>query len=142
VLDGLAGQPVSEILLGPHPRTARTPAPAMPPDHATAFSTVTLFQSGTMATADLEAALGGLPDGVWRIKGFVRVAEAAVPVLVQRVGRRLDMSPAPAPSGVEEALVLIGDSAVFRAASMLEPLGFAPASAAGLRLTRVAIGRR
>ncbi|MFC7690634.1 GTP-binding protein [Paeniroseomonas aquatica] len=67
----------------------------------------------------MRPALEALPEGVLRAKGLLVVDGAAV--LVQRVGRRLAITPCDA--ALEPALVLIGDEAVWDGAAALAALG-------------------
>jgi G3E family GTPase len=93
--------------------------PARPGGHGATFASITLRPTMPLALATLRPALDVLPEGVLRAKG-VLVLDGA-PALVQRVGRRLAITPfagAAAP-----ALVLIGTEAVWDAAEALRPLG-------------------
>jgi G3E family GTPase len=93
--------------------------PARPGGHGATFASITLRPTMPLALATLRPALDVLPEGVLRAKG-VLVLDGA-PALVQRVGRRLAITPfagAAAP-----ALVLIGTEAVWDAAETLWPLG-------------------
>ncbi len=106
------------VALGDHaagPRAAPDPA-----RHGALFASVTLRPTRPLAAPELRAALDALPEGVLRAKGVLALDGA--PMLVQRVGRRLEIAPilgtAPA-----EALVLIGTEAVWDAAEALRSLG-------------------
>jgi len=109
-----------ELVLGVQAEAPReTPPPAR---HAAVFASVTLRPSRPVEADSLRAALEALPDGVLRAKGVLPL-EGDARVLVQRVGRRLDLTPHTAP-GAPEALVLIGTgTAPWEAAEALRPLG-------------------
>ncbi|WP_158295609.1 CobW family GTP-binding protein [Crenalkalicoccus roseus] len=112
-----------EVALGRH---AGGGGAAPPPRaaHGTLFASVTLRPARPVAEAALRGALDALPEGVLRVKGVLPLAAGGC-VLVQRVGRRLEMTPGgPA---AEAALVLIGTEAVWDAAEALRPLGLARA---------------
>ena len=87
--------------------------------HGATFAAVTLRPSRPLAAAALRPALEALPEGVLRAKGLLVVDGAAV--LVQRVGRRLAITPCDA--ALEPALMLIGDEAVWDGAAALAALG-------------------
>ena len=59
--------------------------------HAASFASVTLRPTAPLAGAALRAALDALPEGVLRAKGVLPLDGA--PALVQRVGRRLAITP-------------------------------------------------
>ena len=107
------------VALGEHaagPRAAPKPA-----RHGTLFASVTLRPARPLDAADLRAALDALPESLLRAKGILPLADGTQ-VLVQRVGRRLDL--APHPGGAPHALVLIGTgTAPWDAADTLAPLG-------------------
>ena len=90
-----------------------------PSGHGMAFATVTLRPSRPLATATLRPALDALPEGVLRAKGLLCLDGQRA--LVQRVGRRLAITACDAPA--EEALVLIGDEAVWDATEALSAVG-------------------
>ncbi len=108
-----------EVALGEHATGARPPAEAAA--HGALFASVALRPSRPLDGAALRAALDALAEGVLRAKGVLPV-EGGAPVLVQRVGRRLEIAPH-AGAAVPEALVLIGTEAVWGAAEALRPLG-------------------
>jgi G3E family GTPase len=107
-----------ELVLGLHATGGKE---ATPSAHGALFASVTLRPCGPLPAPVLRAALEALPDGVLRAKGFLRLD--GVPILLQRVGRRLELTPLPAPPP-EEALVLIGTEDVWAAAEVLLLLGF------------------
>ncbi len=79
-------------------------------DARAAFTTETLRCSRALSGRQLREALDVLPDAVLRAKGFVRLDTAPGDwKLVQAVGRRWSLAPAPAAVAVDESvLVLIG----------------------------------
>lgn len=86
-------------------------------DHG--FATVILAAPEPVDRTLLEAALKHLPDGIARLKGFVRLTDAPqTPVLLQCVGRRWTWHPAPS---IESGLVVIGKSEVLADPDILEP---------------------
>ncbi|SED85047.1 GTPase, G3E family [Rhizobiales bacterium GAS191] len=92
--------------------------------HAGLFATTTIYPSRPIDETTLRAALEALPGDVLRIKGFVPSHEEASPWLVQRVGRRLEISLCDMERDQVMALVMIGTEGVFAAARQLEELGF------------------
>jgi G3E family GTPase len=111
------------LLTGPRP-AGHVPSRHTPsgPGHAALFATTTLYPSRPLDATALRTALDALPEAVLRIKGFVPGAEGAV-WLVQRVGRRLDISVVPSGPEREMALVVIGSQGVFSAIQPLDALG-------------------
>lgn len=81
----------------------------LPDPHAGLFSTTTFSSGVPFVRARLEAVLRSLPPEVYRIKGFVALAETpGVLALVQAVGRRFEIGPAPdSPDRSANALVAI-----------------------------------
>jgi G3E family GTPase len=112
VVEG-AALPIA-LALGHH---AAGPAPAA--GHGATFANLTLRPSVPLTQAGLRAALDSLPEGVLRAKGVLPLDGA--PALVQRVGRRLAITPFG--GRMDPALVLIGTEAVWDAAEALRPLG-------------------
>jgi len=109
-----------EVALGQHAGGDHAPPPRAA--HGASFASVTLRPARPLPVAALRAALDALPEGVLRAKGVLPLAEGPR-VLVQRVGRRLELTPEAAPA--EPVLVLIGTEAVWDAAEALRPLGLA-----------------
>ncbi len=87
--------------------------------HGATFASLTLRPSAPLTQAGLRTALDLLPEGVLRAKGVLPLDGA--PALVQRVGRRLAITPFA--GAMDPALVLIGTEAVWDAAEALRPLG-------------------
>ncbi|MDB5374656.1 MAG: putative amidohydrolase YtcJ, partial [Belnapia sp.] len=87
--------------------------------HGAVFASVTLRPTVPLAASALRAALEALPEGVLRAKGVLPLD--GTPMLVQRVGRRLAITPFAGEAAA--ALVLIGTEAVWDAAEALRPLG-------------------
>ena len=105
--------------------------------HAASFASVTLRPAAPLAVRGLRAALDALPEGVLRAKGVLPLDGA--PALVQRVGRRLAITPFS--GAAEPALVLIGTEAVWDAAEALRPLRPYPRVIPASRTTRAMTGR-
>ena len=89
--------------------------------HAT-FATETLRSSRALSGRRLREALDALPDTVLRAKGYVRLDTAPGDwQVVQAVGRRWTLMPAPATvSGGESVLVLIGAAGAMRLDDSIE----------------------
>lgn len=99
----------------PKPVTETSPPLA---DHG--FRTLALTANHPIERNLFEDALKHLPDGIVRIKGFVRFAGAhEAPLLFQCVGRRWTWHTAPDPS-LETRLVVIGHSGVMTAQNTLD----------------------
>lgn len=96
-------------------------------DHG--FETKVLTATRALDRRLFEEALKQLPDGIVRIKGFLRFADAPeTPELVQCVGRRWSLTAAP-DQPLDTRLVVIGRSEVMSAAHVLQSftaLGFEP----------------
>lgn len=109
-----------ELVLG---EWAEGPRIAPPPArHGAVFASLTLRPLRALEPLALRNALERLPDGVLRAKGVLPLADGGR-VLVQRVGRRLDLLPH-AGEGAPEALVLIGTgTAPWDGAEALRALG-------------------
>lgn len=91
----------AELLDLPPPARFRVAAPAA---HEAAFRRFTYQHAGAFDRAALEAALAALPPALLRLKGFLH---APGPLLLQMVGARWALTPAPAaPPGI--ALAGIG----------------------------------
>ena len=106
-----------EVVLGEQaagPRAAEGPA-----RHGALFASVTLRPTAPLSAVALRLALDALPEGVLRAKGVLALDGA--PMLVQRVGRRLEVTRFD--GAAPEALVLIGTDTVWEAAEALRPLG-------------------
>jgi G3E family GTPase len=129
-----------DIVLGPQRAAERrrdldveetTPRHA---DHGEAFASRTLRSTQPACERTLRRALDALPDAVLRAKGLVRFDESPQDVrLVQAVGRRWSISPAPPQASVaESALVIVGPAQALASAdlSALEA-AFAPARSSG-----------
>jgi len=86
------------------------------------FSTETLRCSRALSERRLREALDALPDTVLRAKGYVRLDTAPGDwQLVQAVGRRWTLGPAPATvSGGDSVLVLIGAAGAMRLDDSIE----------------------
>lgn len=83
-----------------------------------------LSASHPIERAAFEAALCHMPDGIYRIKGFMRLAQAPeTTVLLQAVGRRWAWETPPDPT-VETQLVVIGQTDVMTSGRFMQ--GFAP----------------
>jgi G3E family GTPase len=123
-LDLRAGSALGAVL-GMQQMGKRTSKPSQAVAHDRIFAQATLHQSRPISFQELEAAFKSLPVGVIRAKGFLALLDHDRPWLLQKVGRRLDIAEAVgvAPE-IEKAIVLIGDSDVFRAADALNLLGF------------------
>ncbi len=94
---------------------------AVPSRHAGDFATVTLVPAHPIDLERLRATLHAAPEGLLRAKGILPLADGAR-ILVQRVGRRLDLLPHDREGPA--ALVLIGTgTAPWDAADLLAPLG-------------------
>lgn len=123
VTEAIRGALPIAVALGEHaagPRAATLPEPAR---HGALFASVVLRQRGPVPAVALRAALDALPEGgVLRAKGVLAL-DGGAPMLVQRVGRRLEIAPWPCALPAEAALVLIGTEAVWDAAEALRPLG-------------------
>ena len=91
-------------------------------DARATFSTETLRCSRALSERRLREALDALPDTVLRAKGYVRLDTAPGDwQLVQAVGRRWTLVPAPATvSGGESVLVLIGAAGAMRLDDSIE----------------------
>lgn len=77
-------------------------------DHAALFTTRTLQSARPLHEASLRGVLDALPDSVLRAKGFVRFATDPTRVqLVQLVGRRWSIAPAPPHVTVEGSTLVI-----------------------------------
>ena len=110
IIEASHGDVALELLF---PRVGRERPPHEPHDdghdhshHHEQFSSVVKEFADGLPKSQVEAALTGL--GALRIKGFVRCAEGVV--LVQGVGRRLELSPPP----VEPPAELIGRVVIIR----------------------------
>lgn len=107
------------IALGEHgdaPRAAPHPA-----RHDADFATLTLHPTAPVDPARLCAVLDAAPDGLLRAKGILPLVDGTR-ILVQRVGRRLELLPHD--RAAPEALVLLGTGvAPWGVAEMLRPLG-------------------
>lgn len=82
-----------------------SPSPTAPGhhgSHADIFVTATLHPETPVNLPRLKAALAALPETVHRVKGLVQDAESGETVLVQCVGARHEITPAPglAPTGL------------------------------------------
>ncbi len=87
-----------ELVLAAQARAPES-APAAPDeaDHLHGLTARSLALPEPLARARLEEALRALPAGILRVKGLVRLAEAAPEVyLVNRTGSRVALTPAPA----------------------------------------------
>lgn len=83
-------------------------------DHGSTFATRTFRRDEPLCEAALRDALDALPHGLLRAKGFVRFDSAAERVhLVQAVGRRWSITPAPpGASATPCTLVVVGTAAL------------------------------
>lgn len=107
------------VVLGEHAVGPRTPPPQA--RHAAVFASITLRPTRPLDPAALRSTLEALPEGVLRAKGMLPLAGAG-DALVQRVGRRLEITPHA--GDAPHALVLIGTgTAPWDAAENLGPLG-------------------
>ena len=94
---------------------------AVPARHAGDFATVTLVPSYPVDLTRLRGVLDTAPEGLLRAKGILPVTDGTR-ILVQRVGRRLDLLPHDRAG--PDALVLIGTgTAPWDTADLLAPLG-------------------
>jgi G3E family GTPase len=110
------------IVLGELP--GGTPRPSAGAPHAATFESETLRPTRPLPEAELRAALEALPATVLRAKGLLCVPNAPGEAwLIQRVGRRLDLSRRAMPAGTPEALVLIGTEGMSEAAAALSRFG-------------------
>ena len=101
-------------------------------DHGDTFATRTLSSAQPISERSLRGALAALPDAVLRAKGLVRFDGAPRRVqLVQAVGRRWSISPAPAQAATDAStLVIIGPAeALARADLSALEAAFAPPAA-------------
>jgi G3E family GTPase len=103
----------ADLVLGPLPVQSRRDEPSYmhrSAEHGDTFASRTLRCANAVSESAMRQALAALPDAVLRAKGFVRFDTAADTVqLVQVVGRRCSI--APAPPGVStdgSVLVLVG----------------------------------
>jgi len=113
-----------DIVLGPAARPDgrddrhryRYRVPSAANDVCATFSTETLRCSGALSERHLRQALDALPDSVLRAKGYVRLDTAPGDWrVVQAVGRRWSLAPAPATvPGGDSVLVLIGAAGTMR----------------------------
>ena len=78
----------SELIFDPATRADAEHLPAEIADDR--FSTVELVQRTRVTRQEIESLIGTLPDGVYRVKGTLMLADAAGPELLQGVGRRWD----------------------------------------------------
>jgi len=118
----------SDVVLGPMPLNGRRGMPerehqryAHPPsDHATTFATRTFRCARPVAETALRQALAALPEWVLRAKGFVRFDTAPQTTqLIQIVGRRQTIAPAPASIAPTDCvLVIVGAAAALTHADL------------------------
>jgi len=78
------------------------------PSHAHAFSSVSFTGEGTIDPDRFQRFLEGLPDGVFRAKGFLRLPENPTPFTFHLVGRRFTLEETPASHESSCRLVFIG----------------------------------
>jgi G3E family GTPase len=128
-----------DVILGPHHAGEHGPGPAQRErtaprgrDHGQAFATRTLSSAQPISECSLRSALDALPEAVLRAKGLVRFDAAPRRVqLVQAVGRRWSISPAPAQTATDRStLVIVGAAEALARAdlSALEAAFALPAS--------------
>lgn len=124
---GCAVPPVVIFESASEPKTVAETSPPLA-DHG--FVTLALTAKQPIDRELFEGALKHLPDGIVRIKGFLRFADAAeAPMLLQCVGRRWTWRAAPDPSS-ETRLVVIGRMDMMNAQNTLDHfkrLGMEPA---------------
>jgi G3E family GTPase len=121
IIEAVHAELPCDVVLGPAARglaaRARIPlahaehAPGLrDADHGRNFTTRTWRSAEPLPEHPLRRALDALPDAVLRVKGFVRFDTAPhSPQLVQAVGRRWTVSPAPEGAApAESVLVMIG----------------------------------
>lgn len=90
-------------------------------DHGGVYSSATYVGPDAVERAGFEAALAALPRSVLRLKGWVRLTDEPVPMLVQYVAGRWTLTPAPdAPT--ETRLVAIAASAEMDLAETLQSI--------------------
>ena len=93
---------------------------ASPPLAGHGFKTLTLTAKQPVARGPFEDALRHMPDGIVRIKGFLRFADAPkTPMLLQCVGHRWTWRAAPDPT-LENRMVVIGRSDVMKDQNTLD----------------------
>lgn len=91
ILEAIDGDVPLEIVLGVDRHDHASPAIDAPHD---AFATWTWVSSRPLAYAAVREVLGSLPEGVYRAKGFLHLAESPEERIVAHVvGRRVDLRP-------------------------------------------------
>jgi G3E family GTPase len=102
----IAGVVPLDILLGVKSIAARTVGHE---HHHAHYESAVLSAASPLDAERFDAWLGALPASIYRAKGFVRIANFDRPLLVQLVGTRRSIEPAPAAGDVAGAsLVVIG----------------------------------
>ena len=77
-------------------------------DHGAEFAAWHWRSKVALAPRDLRTALRNLPAGILRAKGVVRPTDGEGRIVVQLVGKRLEVTREPAPAPAESSLVAIG----------------------------------
>jgi G3E family GTPase len=87
-------------------------------DHGAEFAAWHWRSPAALSPRDLRIALRNLPDGILRAKGVIRPADGEGRIVVQLVGKRLEVTREPVPAPAESALVAIGRRASFDPAAL------------------------